>query len=540
MLTDWMPERREVGAEKMKRPKEIHFSEAHWKSLLYFSAYRFFLAGLLFVVSLVNPASFQPFSINQVRAITGGYFLAMAIALISARVFRRHFNWQVSLQVLADIAVFITLVHFNGELFGSLGVMLLVTLAGAGLVGQGRLVLFYAAMATLSVLFEQAYRGLVTGFVLGDFFQTGLFCIGFFGVAVTAHLLARRVITNEALARQRGIDLHNQMLVSQRVIEEMQDGILVLKRDGMIWQHNPRACELLGLGDPTGRLLADYSSELSRSFVNWCAMPSDAYVLVRAPASGMRLQARFLATDSLGQDVLVFLEDMERVQTQARQIKLAALGRLTGSIAHEIRNPLSAIQHASELLAETQNDPVSGRLLRIVIENTQRVERIVSDVLAVGRRDRLHRELIDLRQMLPLFVEEYSIKENVAMDTVRHEVTGLGVLCFDRSHFHQVLWNLAGNALRHSHQEACSILLRVKDGVRKGTVEFHVIDDGPGVEESLREQIFEPFFTTHSRGTGLGLYIARELCEANGAQLDLVPSETGADFCIVGRNDECQ
>ena len=183
---------------------------------------------------------------------------------------------------------------------------------------------------------------------------------------------------------------------------------------------------------------------------------------------------------------------------------------------------------------------MNERLLRIVIENTQRVERIVSDVLAVGRRDRLHRELIDLRQMLPLFVEEYSIKERVAMDAVRHEVTGLGMLCFDRSHFHQVLWNLVGNALRHSHQAACSILLRVKDGVRKGTVEFHVIDDGPGVEESLREQIFEPFFTTHSRGTGLGLYIARELCEANGAQLDLVPSETGADFCIVGRNDECQ
>lgn len=533
----------QIGAKESKKTPSSqgeYFSEARWKSLLYFTAYRLFLAGLLFAVSLINPSFISLSNISQVRAITAGYFLVMSLALIGARVFRSHFNLQVSLQVLADVVVFTTLIHLSGELYGSLGVMLLVTLAGAGLVGQGRLVLFYAAMATLAVLFEQVYRGLFANFALGDFFQAGLFCIGFFSVAVSAHLLARRVITNEALARQRGIDLHNQILISQRVIEEMQDGILVLKRDGTIWQHNPRARELLGLGDPTGRLLADYSSELSRSFVNWHSFPKDTHVLVRAPASGMHLQARFLAADNLGQDVLVFLEDMERVQTQARQIKLAALGRLTGSIAHEIRNPLSAIHHASELLAETQNDPVNQRLLRIVIDNTQRVERIVSDVLEVGRRDRLHRELINLRQMLPLFIEEYSIKEQIAANIVHHEISGIGLLCFDRSHFHQILWNLVGNALRHSRQCAGSILLSVRDGKRKGTIEFHVIDDGPGVDESLCEQIFEPFFTTHHQGTGLGLYIARELCEANGAQLDLVPVEKGADFCITGRGEECQ
>lgn len=540
MAADLMPEVRAKNPRKKAQPQDDYFSETHWKSLLYFSIYRFFLAGLLLTVSRINPSSFPSFNIDQVHAITGGYFLTMGIALIGANFFRSHFNVQVSLQVLADIIVFTTLIHFSGELYGSLGIMLLVTLAGAGLVGQGRLVLLYAAMATLAILFEQVYRGFFVNFALSDFFQAGLFCIGFFGVGISAHLLARRVIANEALARQRGIDLHNQILINQRVIEEMQDGILVLKQDGTIRQHNPRACQLLGLGDPSGRPLADYSSELSRSFTNWRSLPGDSYVLVRAPASGMRLQARFLAADSPEQDVLVFLEDMERVQTQARQIKLAALGRLTGSIAHEIRNPLSAIHHASELLAEAQDDPVSERLLRIIIDNTQRVERIVSDVLEVGRRDRLHRELINLRQLLPLFIEEYSIKEQIEAKIVRYEVSGLGILCFDRSHFHQILWNLVGNALRHSRQSSGSIFLNVRDGARKGTVELHVIDDGPGVEEALREQIFEPFFTTYSRGTGLGLYIARELCEANGAQIDLAPSEAGADFYITGRGDECQ
>jgi two-component system sensor histidine kinase PilS (NtrC family) len=148
--------------------------------------------------------------------------------------------------------------------------------------------------------------------------------------------------------------------------------------------------------------------------------------------------------------------------------------------------------------------------------------------------------LINLRQTLPILVEEYTVKEKVAVGVVQCEFLGLATLFFDRSHFHQIVWNLLGNALRHSRGMAGSIRLRVQDGGREGWVDLHVIDDGKGVDESYREQIFEPFFTTHSRGTGLGLYIARELCDANGAQLELSNSAAGADFCISGRAVECQ
>jgi two-component system sensor histidine kinase PilS (NtrC family) len=237
--------------------------------------------------------------------------------------------------------------------------------------------------------------------------------------------------------------------------------------------------------------------------------------------------------------VLVFLEDTGRLQEQARQLKLAALGRLTANIAHEIRNPLSAINHAGELLQEECVDHTSARLLRIVLDNTKRVERIVSDVLELGRRDRAHRERIDLRQTLPILIEEYTVKENVVSGVVRFEFSGAMTMFFDRSHFHQVVWNLLGNALRYSKGLEGSVLLRVQDGTRAGWVDFHVIDDGDGVDESHREQIFEPFFTTHNRGTGLGLYIARELCDANGAQLELLSCQPGADFCISGRAAEC-
>lgn len=514
------------------------FSEMHWKSLRYFNAYRCCIATLLFVSSVFHPSSVSLFSRDSQTihlAVTSTYLLLTIASLAALRFFRQRFNMQLSLSVLVDVLVLTLLIHTEGGLRSGLGVMLMVALTGAGLVGQGRLVLFYAAAATIAVLLEQSYRALASDFELIEFFQTGLFCAGFFGVAISARLLARRVIANEELARKRGIDLRNQTLISQRAIEEMQDGVLVLNRSGWVKQHNPRAAQLLGLGSPGERRLASYSTELAQGFAKWCELPGDESVLVRAPASGMQLRARFITTDSSERDVLVFLEDTGRLQEQARQLKLAALGRLTANIAHEIRNPLSAIRHATELLREEDLGDTNERLLRIVLDNTQRVERIVSDVLEVGRRDRAHRERLDLRQTLPVLVSEYTAKEHVDPGVVQTEFAGRALLLFDRSHFHQVMWNLIGNALRHSRKGIGSIRLLVQDGEREGDVTLHVIDDGKGVDENHREHIFEPFFTTHSRGTGLGLYIARELCEANDAQLMLLASDGGADFCISGR-----
>jgi len=524
-----------------KRASPVQFSPTHWKTLHYFSIYRLCIATLLTTSSLLQSPAFSLLSQDRTpyqSAITGFYFLATAASLTVLHFYRQRFNRQLSIQVLLDVLVLTVLAHAGGGLKSGLGIMLLVTLAGAGLVGQGRLVLFYAAMATLAVLAEQSLRVLNNDVDVADFFQAGLFCIGFFAVAISARLLANRVITNEELARKRGEALKNQTIISQHIIEEMQDGVLVLDRDGQIKQHNPRIEQLLGLGNPEDRKLASYSTELAQSFQSWCTRGGDDPVMVRAPASGLHLRARFIPTASSEGDVLVLLEDLGRLQEQARQLKLAALGRLTANIAHEIRNPLSAIKHAGELMREESGNPISDRLLRIILDNAQRVERIVSDVLEVGRRDRTHRESIDLRLALPLFVEEFIVKEEAPTGILRTEISGRATLVFDRSHFHQVLWNLVGNAMRHSRKNAGSIRLLVHDAPRENRVCLHVIDDGKGVDEAHREQIFEPFFTTHSRGTGLGLYIARELCDANGAQLELLGNQDGADFCITGRSIE--
>ncbi len=514
-------------------------SDAYWISLLYFSYYRLLLASLLGVAVFFVPQLLDfvgPVRLPIFFNVVIFYWLAGLGAMLLRRGYRHRFNLQLSLQVAIDVLVFVLLMHASGGLRSGLGVMLLISLAAAGLVGQGRLVLFYAALATIALLVQQILFSLrSSSFVAADFLQAGLLSAGFFASAISARLLASRVVANEELAHRRGVELLNQVRLSQRIIEDMQDGVLVVDSQGQVKQHNARAELLLGLPPAFVGPLAAYSLDLHDACRDWRAGVGEALALLSAGTAGKLLQARFVYTVEVNGeqgDALIFLEDMDRLREQAQQLKLAALGRLTANIAHEIRNPLSAINHAAELLhEEVAEDGSDARLLRIVLDNTQRLERIVRDVLEVGRRDRVSQECIELTEFLAHFVAEFSGKEGVPAGKIELHIDPDLSLFFDRSHLHQVLWNLLTNAVRHGQQMGG---VQVTAQRENGKVAIHVRDDGPGIRGPLREQVFEPFFTTHHQGTGLGLYIARELCESNGARLLLLNTETGTDFCLIG------
>lgn len=521
----------------LRNRDDPRLSDVYWKSLRYFNLYRFILAALLFAAAAGTPVQSAMFVAPPARwhlFLTGGYLLLTTLSVLTLGRVRRHFNLQLSAHILCDVFVLTALMYADGSLRSDFGWLLLVSLAGAGLVGQGRLVLFYAATATLAVLLSESYFALGEGFEEAHFLQAGLLSLGFFATAISGWLLARRIRANEELARQRGIQLHNQMLVSQRVIEEMQDGVLVVGGDAIVHQHNPRAGFLLGRQGAAGAALADYSPQLAADFAAWQAGGAAEPEAFSPAAGGPSLRARFVRTEGEASDALIFLEDMGRVQQRAQELKLAALGRLTANIAHEIRNPLSAISHAGELLMEEARDGSEARLLSIVRDNTQRLDRIVRDILEIGQRDRTHRERIDLATFLSEFREEFTAKESLPDDLFALECAAANIR-FDRSHLHRVLWNLVGNALRHCRRRTGSILVRAHEN--RGGIELHVIDDGDGIPEELHEQIFEPFFTTHSRGTGLGLHIARELCAANGARLELLDNAPGGHFLITGGTD---
>lgn len=516
--------------------------EPNWRSFQYFNLYRLIVAALVLAGMLFSPAwkDFYHLAWPTLLPWVGGAYLAALVAglILSVR-WRRHFDLQLSLQVGADILAVNLVMYAAGGIASGLGILLLVSLAAASLVGRGRLVLFYAAVATLAVLGMQIQGAVSRGFEMGSIVQAGFLSAAFFATAVLARLLGQRLMANEELARRRGIELENQSRISQRVIERVLDGVLVVDRSGTVRRSNPVAVAMLGDAAADQARLADHAPALAAAFAAWVAGRGEREIDI-AGADGGDLRARFEATDSSDGEVLVFLEDVGRIQDQAQQLKLAALGRLTASIAHEIRNPLSAIGHAGDLLREERRGEMQDRLLKILNDNVGRLDRIVQDILELGRRDRAQPEALPLAACLGDFVAEISHGEGLDPAIIAVEVGGAATLCFDRSHFHQVLWNLVGNALRHSRKQAGSVSLRVYAGSEAGQVELHVIDDGPGVPEDIRGQVFEPFFTTRAAGTGLGLFIARELCEANGARLELGPDAGCGHFILAGRSDTCQ
>lgn len=515
--------------------------EPNWRSFQYFNLYRLVLAGL-FLLAMLFPHDFTA-RLNllpspAMLALTGAYMLAVIAGLLLSIHWQQRFNFQLSLQVLVDVSVVSLIMLVAGGVSSGLGVLLLVSLAAASLVGRGHLVLLYAAMATLAVLTTQIYGILTRGFDDASVVQAGFISAGFFATAILARLLGQRVMMNEDLARRRGVALDNQIRISQRVVERMQDGVLIVDSLAAVARSNPVARSMLGLPEGQTPRLADSVPLLAEALADWQA--GGAETVQVSGAGGRELQARFERTTSSDREVLIFLEDMGRIKERAQQMKLASLGRLTASIAHEIRNPLSAISHAGELLREERRGEMQDRLLRILNDNVVRLDRIVQDVLQLGRQSSPQAECIALADFCIGFVEQFFAAENLANAVVRLQIDDPhAAIGFDRSHLHQVLWNLLGNALRHSSRETGAVCLQVVVGSEDGRVELHVTDDGPGVPEAIREQVFEPFFTTHHQGTGLGLFIARELCAANGASLTIGANAPGGHFIIAGRNDKC-
>lgn len=522
------------------RRSSIYFAErpqSFWASLNYFNIYRLIVASVFLLAIAAYPRTSGLGSQNLGLFVWASlaYWLLAMFFYGALKTLRLNFNLHLMLQVTVDIVALTLMMYASGGGKSGLAVMLLVVLAGAGLVGQGRLTLFFAAMATVAVLLEQGYRVLDLGADSADFVQTGILCVGFFGTAISARMLAKRVIATEELARQRGIDLANQLSVSERVIRDMQDGVLVVDAEQRVRQFNPQAEALLGVQAPGRPDLASFSTALAEGL--GARGRGEVATMLRVPGSGRLLRVRYVRAGQ-GGDVLIYLEDLGRIQAQAQQFKLAALGRLTANIAHEIRNPLSAISHAAELLREERRADKQDRLSRIINDNAQRLERLVRDVLELGRRDRAEPESIGLMRFLESFLEEFSVRGKGERRVFALEGAPDAVLFFDRTHLDQVLWNLVANALRHCSLGPGSVRIVVRDNPSAGRAELHIIDDGEGIAEQARGKIFEPFFTTYGEGTGLGLYIARELCEANGAVLEWVGNDPGAHFRVAGRSHE--
>ena len=512
--------------------------EATWRTLQVFCAYRVVLAALvgvafvffnhIFALGIQQPELVVPTAL--------AYGIASVALVVPARLREPNLTLQVIAGVIVDVVAIVMLIYASSGVRSGLGVILLVSLAAAGLITRGRLAFFHAAFASIALLVEQMFQTWQFDAPAQDFVQAGLTSAAFFATAGLASTLAQYARTSERIAEERRLDLDNLSQINELVIRDMQDGILVVDGQGRIRQSNPRALQLLGTLPP-GRWpsIGDYAPEIAGLLEAWRKGSETTFMQLRAPRATGELQVHFVPIGSGDPPpTVIFVEDVGRMRQQAQQMKLVALGRLTASIAHEIRNPLSSIGHAAELLDEdTAMRSSDRRLLEIIRGNVFRLDRIVQEVLYLNRRDRAQPEAIDAVPYLTHFAHEFCGAEKVAPDLIDVQVRTSQRLSFDRQHLDQVLWNIVRNAWRHGRKRPGSVRIVVAPAPVPGTLAIDVFDDGPGVSQQVQAHLFEPFFTTEAQGTGLGLYIARELCEGNGARLEYVNDPAGAQFRVT-------
>ncbi|MDO8263264.1 MAG: ATP-binding protein [Gallionella sp.] len=491
-----------------------------WRSLRYFNLYRLTLASLFVFLAGAFGTSASLGEHDRVMFFVASliYVAVVMLSFIPLRLRWPRFAWQLAVQVGGDIAGLSVLSHASGGIQSNIGLLLLVSLAAAGIISRGKITLLFAALASIAALLEHSYAVLYDNADVALFVQVGLLCMSYFAVAWLAHSLAKYAVDSQELAQRRGRELVNLSEANRLVMRDMQDGVLVVDGQGVIMQMNPGAERLLRHSAASGSLLAESFPILFGQYALWKQTGSANRGSLQLDV-GAQARLRFVAIErNTARGTVIFLEDMQRVRAEAQQIKLAALGRLTANIAHEVRNPLSAISYATELLQEEQGDANQQRLLQIVLDNTQRINRIVQDVMQLNRRDRAQPEVFELDAMLRTFVEEFNLAERLEPDVmVLAGAQGVEV-SFDRGHLRQVLWNLCRNALRYGRKLPGSLTLAMS--AADGRVMLDVQDDGPGISAEHQGKLFEPFFTTATDGTGLGLYIAKELCEANDALLE--------------------
>jgi two-component system sensor histidine kinase PilS (NtrC family) len=516
-----------------------------WRTVEYFALARVLIASAL----VLSVAAFgMPLLAEQSAtalppmAASIGYFVLAAALAVFALHLQHNYKLQVWTQIIFDLAAISTLIAVSGGVRGGVMVLYLLPVAGAAMLLSSLAAFFACSLAVLYLLFDTTLRVFSSEAQGPLLFQTGLYGAALFAITGLLGVLSSRLATQQNLAAKRGRDLANQLEINRLVIANMEQGVVVVDATTRVRANN-RAARVLLLLHPdtqlTGRRLTDYPHmlPLANAFLAWRAgsetrgqwsetivQPVDGNA-ERAVLPETRLRAQFARPRSETSDeFVIFVEDVRAIEERAQQLKLAAMGRLTASIAHEIRNPLAAISHAGQMLEEDATAPLQQRLAVIVRENTQRLNRLVEDVLRVARREAPLGDDLDLAAFVAEWLGEFVRDRGLALDLVRLEIEpGLAVK-FEQAHLRQVLFNLVDNGLRYGSGTAgCVSVIGERAADEAGRVRLWVLDDGPGIAADVRGALFEPFYTTHARGTGLGLYIAREFCLANRCDLQYAP-----------------
>lgn len=461
----------------------------------------------------------------------GSWFYLILNILIAVLVQRPKRLAQIFSLALVDVILLSALFYAAGGTPSGIGNLLIVAVAIANILLRGRIGLLIAAIAAMALIYLTFYLSLSHPAASAQYVQAGALGALCFAAALLVQGLTRRLQVSESLAEQRAADVANLEALNAQILQRMRTGILVLDEQHRVQLANQGALHLLGREALAGKILDPHCPELVKRLQQWRHNPTLRPASLQAFADGPVLQPSFISLQRGEQrHILVFLDDISQIAQQAQQLKLASLGRLTAGIAHEIRNPLGAISHAAQLLQESEDLPgPDRRLAQIIQDHSRRMNLVIENVLQLSRRRQAEPQLLDLKYWLHRFASEFR-SSAPAGQTLHIETQGGTVQTrMDPHQLTQVLTNLVQNGLRYSAQKHAQgqVWLKLFRDTDSDLPVLEVLDDGPGVPPEQVQHIFEPFYTTENKGTGLGLYISRELCESNQARLDYKPREGG-------------
>ncbi|HSC16908.1 MAG TPA: ATP-binding protein [Gammaproteobacteria bacterium] len=447
---------------------------------------------------------------------------------------------QTYLQFAADLIAITLLMHASGGISSGIGGLLIIAVGGPALLVPTDRAFLLAALTTLAVLVEQSVAQLSGLTTAAQFAPAGILGAVVFVITAVVQLLRRQILETAALAEQRGVDLRNVVELNEYIIQHLRESIVVVDGDDQVRLINASAVKQLGIerGEREGVLRA-ISPDLAHQLDRWRSRANvDRTEMAFPSPDGTTIQPHFapLGASRRG-GVMIFLEDTSLIAERVQQAKLAALGRLSASIAHEVRNPLGAMSHAGQLLAESPSIGESEhRLTDIIRVNARRVSQIVDSVLALSRREAAHPERLQLLPWVEDFTSEFVQTLELYQDALRVVTVSPDIeVRMDPTHLRQILWNLCDNAVKYASAAAGAIAVEISCGTLEpsGRPYLEVADRGPGITPDKVEHIFEPFYTSQPGGTGLGLYISRELAERNGAALRYHPRPGGGSVFRV-------
>jgi len=515
-----------------------------WRVVTLVNLFRLLVPLLLLVLLLtISPSPVGQAQPAMFIGSLAAYFL-FALGMIPS-IKRRwpEIGLQTSISVGVDILVLTLLTYASGGMSSGLAALLVLPVGAASFIVRQRLALSFAAVATLALLLQQSMASLSGRGDAGDFAATGIVGALIFIVTLGVGPLASSLRESEERVRQREVDVANLAELNQFIVQHLRESILVVDEHDTIRLINESAAQLLKGGDVSaGTHLGDVAPRLLYLLETWRLHSYDwqlSSLSLLSSDGGSLVQPHFVSLDSSnpGKPTLIFLEDTTIISARVQQSKLAALGRLSASIAHEIRNPVGAMSHAAQLLAEAESlSPQERRLTSIIRNNGERVSNIIDNVLQLSRRDSTRPERIEVNGWVREFLAEFRETAQVDEHTLKFDPGDDEVdVRVDPTHLHQLLWNLCENALKYGRSDGAAVEIKTGRMLGSDRPYLEVLDRGPGIPTQDAERIFEPFFTSGQGqgGTGLGLFIARELAQTNRAILVYEPRNGGGSIFRV-------